>query len=120
MKIIILILLFKIQLIKLSACAYTKQVSFTNTRGCISLTTLLVKYYNDLLDRQNSGWSRNEVTCFYVGDIFVSTLALCMPIIKKKIFPETPGKKFQTFQCSDVATMKSLELFPRSFREYFF
>ena len=27
-------------------------------------------YYNDLLDRQNSGWDSDKVTYFYVGDIF--------------------------------------------------
>ena len=43
-----------------------------------------------------------------------------MPIFKKKISPETSGKKFQTFHCSNVTTMKILELFPRRFREDFF
>ena len=33
------------------------------------LHTLLVKYYNDLLDRQSSELSRDEVTYFYVGDV---------------------------------------------------
>ena len=36
----------------------------------ISLHTLLVKYYNDLLGRQSSEWGRDEVTYFYVGDVF--------------------------------------------------
>ena len=39
---------------------------------------------------------------------------------QEKIFPETSGKKLQTFHCSNVTTMKSLELFPRHFREDFF
>ena len=66
------------------------------TQGCISFTTLLVKCYNDLLDRQSSGRGRDEVTYFSV----IYTLALCMPIFKKKI------------------PLNSL--FPRRFRKYFF
>ena len=42
------------------------------------------KVLNDLLGRQSSGLGRDEVTYFYVGDIFVYTLALSMPIFKKK------------------------------------
>ena len=42
-----------------------------DTRGSISLSTLLVKHYNYLLDRQNSGRSRNELTCFSVGNVFI-------------------------------------------------
>ena len=51
---------------------------------------------------------------------FAYTLALSMPIFKKKIFAEISGKKFQTFHCSKVTTMKSLELLPRNLHEYFF
>ena len=36
----------------------------------ISLHTLLVKYYNDLLGRQCSERDRDEVTYFSVGDLF--------------------------------------------------
>ena len=42
-----------------------------------SLNTLLikyVKYYNDLLDSQNSGRGRVEVTYFYVGEVFCMCL----------------------------------------------
>ena len=34
-----------------------------------------------------------------------------MPIFKKKIFAQISGKMFQTFHCSNVTTMASLELF---------
>ena len=34
------------------------------------LHTLLVKYYNDLLGRQNTERGMDEVTFFYVGDLF--------------------------------------------------
>ena len=86
----------------------------------INLNTLLVKYYNDLLDRQSSGRAKNEVTYFYVGDLFCIYLGSVYANFQEKIFPETSGKKFQNFHCSNVTTMKSLELFPRRFRRDFF
>ena len=30
----------------------------------------LLKHYNDLLDRRSSGRARDEITYFYVGDVF--------------------------------------------------
>ena len=54
----------------------------TDAQG--SLNTLLVKYYNDLSDRQSSGWGRDEVMYFYVGDILcLRYLAICKPISGK-------------------------------------
>ena len=41
-------------------------IKYVDTDGCRSLTTLLVKYYNDLLDRQSSGRARDEVTLAYI------------------------------------------------------
>ena len=35
-----------------------------------TLHTLLVKHYNDLLDRQSSGQGRDKATCFYIRDVF--------------------------------------------------
>ena len=52
----------------------------SHTEGC-SLTNLLVKYYNDLLDRQSSGRGKDEVTYFYVGDD-----VFCI-YIHEKVFP---------------------------------
>ena len=46
-----------------------------NTDAQINLHTLLVKYYNDLLGRQSSERDRDEVTYFFVGDLFLYTLA---------------------------------------------
>ena len=40
----------------------------------ISLHTLLVKYYNDLLGRQSSELGRDEVTYFSIGDLFCTHL----------------------------------------------
>ena len=45
----------------------------TSTDGCNILHTLLVKHYNDLLDRQSSERGKDEVTYFYVGDVFCIT-----------------------------------------------
>ena len=91
-----------------------------STHGYINLTTLLVKHYNDLLTRRRSGRARNKVTYFSVGDVFCIHLGITYAKFQEKIFPETSGKKFQNFHCSNVTTMKSLELFPRRFRGNFF
>ena len=91
-----------------------------HTHGYINLTNLLVKHFNDLLARRSSGRTRNEVTYFYVGDLFCIYLGSVYANFQEKISPETSGKKFQTFHCSNVTTMKILELFPRRFREDFF
>ena len=47
-----------------------KGEQFLYTHGVILLHTLLVKYNNDLLGRQNSEQGMDEVTFFYVGDLF--------------------------------------------------
>ena len=57
---------------------------------------------------------------FYAGDVFCIYLGSLYADFQEKIFPETSGKKFQTFHCSNVTTMKSFELSPRRFREVFF
>ena len=93
---------------------------FVTTDGSNILHTLLVKHYNDLLDRQSSQRSRDEVTQFYVGDVFCIHLGSKYADFQEKIFAEISGKKFQTFHCINVTTMKSLELFPRNLREDFF
>ena len=46
----------------------------------ISLHTLLVKYFNDLLGRQSSERGRDEVTSFYVGDLF------CIHLVTRSVF----------------------------------
>ena len=48
----------------------------TYTHGVILLHTLLVKYYNDLLGRQNSEWGMDKVTFFYVGELFCIHLGI--------------------------------------------
>ena len=44
------------------------------THELIKLFTLLVKYFNDLLGRQNAERGMDEVTFFYVGDLFYTPL----------------------------------------------
>ena len=47
---------------------------------------LLVMYYNDLLDRQSSGWDSDKVTYFYVGEDFGLCLDSMYADFKEKIF----------------------------------
>ena len=46
------------------------KVSGVHTDGNNILHTLLVKHYNDLLERQRSERGKDEVSYFYVGDVF--------------------------------------------------
>ena len=47
-----------------------KTLYIRRTDAQISLHTLLIKYYNDLLGRQTSERGRDEITYFYVGEVF--------------------------------------------------
>ena len=67
-----------------------------------------MKHYNDLLNIQSSGRDREEVTYFYVGDVFCIYLGTVYADFEEEIFAEIYGKKFQTFHCSNVTRMKSL------------
>ena len=58
------------------------------TDGSRILHTLLVKHYNDLLYKQNSERGRDEVTYFYVGDIFCIHLGTKYADFQEKIFAE--------------------------------
>ena len=66
------------------------------TDGSKILHTLLVKHYNDLLDRQSSERGKDEVTYVYVGDVFCIHLGTKYADFQEKIFAEISGKKFQT------------------------
>ena len=66
------------------------------TDGSRILHTLLVKHYNDLLDRQSSERGKDEVTYFYVGDVFCIHLGTKYADFQEKIFAEISGKKLQT------------------------
>ena len=58
--------------------------------------TLLVKHYNDLLDNHSYKRGKDEVTYFYVGEIFCIHLGTKYADFQEKIFAEISGKKFQT------------------------
>ena len=64
-----------------------------DTDGNKILHSLLVKHYNELLDRQSSERSRDEVTYFYVGDVFCKHLGTTYTDLQEKIFAEISGKK---------------------------
>ena len=66
------------------------------TDGSKILHTLLVKHYNDLLERQRSERGKDEVSYFYVGDVFCIHLGTKYADFQEKIFVEISGKKFQT------------------------
>ena len=72
------------------------------THGSRYLTTLLVKYFNDLLNGQSSERTRDKVTFFYVGDVLWIHLGSKYADLQEKISPETSLKKLQTFHCSNV------------------
>ena len=61
-----------------------------------SLTTLVVKHYNDLLGSQTSELGRDEFTFSYVGGLFCIHLGTMYADFQEKIFAEISGKKFQT------------------------
>ena len=65
-----------------------------------SLTTLVVKHYNDLLDRQTSERGKDEVTYFYVGDLFCLNLGSGTKHanFQEKNFVEISGK-IKAFCC---------------------
>ena len=71
-------------------------LSYKCTDGNNILHTPLVKHYNDLLERQSSERGKDEVSCFYVGDIFCIHLGTKYANFQEKIFAEISGKKFQT------------------------
>ena len=75
-----------------------------HTDGNNILYTPLVKYYNDLLERQFSERGNDEVSYFYVGDVFCIHLGTKYANFQEKIFAEISGKTFQTFHCINVNT----------------
>ena len=59
-----------------------------HTDGSRILHTLLVKHYNDLLDKQSSERGKDEVTYFYVGDVFGIYLGSMYANFQEKIYLE--------------------------------
>ena len=66
------------------------------TDGHKSLHTLLLKHFNDLLERQSSERVKDEVSYFYVGDVFCIHLGTKYADFQEKIFAEISGKKLRT------------------------
>ena len=94
---ILLQTLFQIHF-KERCCAWNshRQCKIVSTDGRRILHTLLVKHYNDFLNRQSSERGKDEVTYFYVGDVFCIHLGIKYADFQGKIFAEISGKKFQT------------------------
>ena len=61
-------------------------IRYIRTHGDKKLHTLLVKYFNDLLDGQKSQRSIDKVTYFYVGDLFCIHLGTKYANFQEKIF----------------------------------
>ena len=62
------------------------------TDGNNILDTPIVKYYNDLLGRQSSERGKDEVSYFYVRDVFCIYLGTKYADFQEKIFVEISGK----------------------------
>ena len=69
---------------------------FLDIDGRKMLHTLLIRHYNNLLERQSSEQGKDEVSCFYLGDVFCIHLGTKYADFQEKIFAEISGKKFQT------------------------
>ena len=86
----------------LLSTSYSISITFflqTDTDGSKMLHTLLVKHYNDLLERQSSerGRARMKFHTSMLGTFFVYTLGLSRYAdFQQKFFVEISGKKFKT------------------------
>ena len=79
----------------------TAAQSTANPDANKSLTTLVAKHYNDLLGSQTSERGRDEVTFFYVGDLFCTYLGTMYADFQDKIlqrFLEKSSDFFSFFQ----------------------
>ena len=94
--------------------------TYIYTHGDKKLHTLLVNHINDLLERQSSERGKDEVTYFYVGDLFCIHLGTKYANFQEKIFADISGRKLQTLYCSNVTTIQSLQLSPRNICKDFF
>ena len=72
------------------------KASGVHTDGNNILHTQLVKHYNDLLERQCSERGKDEVSYFYVGDVFCIHLGIKYADFQEKIFVEISGKRSPT------------------------
>ena len=84
-----------------------------STHGCRSLTTLIVKYYNDLLERQSSHTSM-------LGMFFVYILATSMLIFKKKSLRKFLGKSSKLFIVVTLQYNEKFGAFSQKSQQRFF
>ena len=63
--------------------------------GSKTLHTLLVKHYNDFLDRQSSERDKDEVTYFYVGDVFYIHLGTKYTNLRGDFWEKVPNFSLQ-------------------------
>ena len=74
----------------------------------INLNTLLIKYYNDYVDKQSYGTDKGEVIYFKVGGIFCNAIGSKYTNFQQKIWLDTNCGTSQTSHCSNFATMEFL------------
>ena len=67
--------------------------SITYTDGNNILHTPLVKHFNDLLERQSSERGKDEVSYFYVGDVFCIHLGTKYADFQEKISAKIFSRK---------------------------
>ena len=70
--------------------------SFHTDGNNILHTSLVKHYYNDLLGRQSSERGKDEVSYFFVGDIFCIHPGAKFADFQEKISAEISREKFQT------------------------
>ena len=89
-----------------------------DTHGDKMIHTLLVKYFNDLLDGQKSERSIDKVTYFYVGDLFCIHLGTKYANFQEK---NLRGEKITNFgyYIKMVLITQSLELINFSYVFFF-
>ena len=63
-----------------------------------------------MLLSQKSEQDMDEIIFFYVGDLFYIHLDTKYANFQERISAEISGKNAETFQCSNVTTMKTLGL----------
>ena len=91
-----------------------------NTDGCKMLHILLVKHYNDLLERQTSErGARMKFHTSMLGTFFVYTLGPSMPISSRRFLGKS-SKLWVLHKNEFLCSTQSLKLFPRNLREDFF
>ena len=72
------------------------------------LHTLLIKHYNDLLEKQRSEQVKDEVSYFYVGEIFFLKIGITRAKVYTKIIPNIEECNFILALLRPLRLSKSL------------